>query len=102
MKYKLMVSLVAALLLAADVASWAADDGAALYQTKCSKCHGPNGEGKPAMKAPAFKDTTMDATQVADLLTKGDAKHRAPHKKGISGLKENQTKAVADYVKTLK
>jgi cytochrome c len=25
-----------------------ADDGAALFETKCAACHGANGEGKPA------------------------------------------------------
>jgi cytochrome c553 len=46
---------VTAVLLIASTASWAAADGAALYKTKRAGCHGQNGEGKPAMKAPAVK-----------------------------------------------
>jgi hypothetical protein len=34
-------------------------DGAGLYKTKCSACPGANGEGRPAMHAPALKGTTV-------------------------------------------
>ena len=47
-----VVSL-AAMLLVASLTSGAADDGAVLYKKKCAGCHGANGEGKPAIKAPA-------------------------------------------------
>jgi len=83
-------------------ASWAADEGAALYKTKCAGCHGASGEGKAAMKAPALKGTSLDASQIAEHLTKGESTSKPPHNKGISGLSEDQAKAIADYVKTLK
>jgi mono/diheme cytochrome c family protein len=83
-------------------ASWAAEDGAALYKSKCAGCHGANGEGKPAIKAPALKGTTLDASQIARHLTKGEPQSKAPHNKGISGLNEQQARAIADFVKTLK
>jgi mono/diheme cytochrome c family protein len=79
-----------------------ADDGAALYKSKCSGCHGAGGEGKPAMKAPALKGTTWDVDKITAHLTKGEAEAKAPHNKGISGLSEAQAKAIAEYVKTLK
>lgn len=79
-----------------------ADDGAALYKTKCSACHGASGEGKPAMKAPALKGTALTADQIAVHLTKGEATSKAPHNKGISGLNDAQAKAIADFVKSLK
>jgi cytochrome c6 len=82
-------------------ASWAADNGAALYKKRCAGCHGASGEGKPAMKAPALKGTSMDASKIADHLTKGEASSKSPHNKGMAGLKEDQAKAIADYVKTL-
>ena|SRR5215831_14493563 len=90
------------LLLAAGTAVWAAEDGAALYKRKCAMCHGPNGEGKPAMKAPALKGTSMDADKIVTHLMKGEATSKAPHNKAISGLTEDQAKAIAEYVKTLK
>jgi mono/diheme cytochrome c family protein len=88
--------------LTSTVSSWAADDGAALYKSKCSGCHGANGEGKPAIKAPALKGTTMDAAKIAEHLLKGEPKSKAPHNKGMSGVSDEQAKAIADYVKTLK
>jgi mono/diheme cytochrome c family protein len=90
-----------ALLLFASAAARAADDGAALYKKKCGGCHGASGEGKPAMKAPAIKGTTKDVDQLVQHLTKGESASKAPHNKGMSGLKDEQAKAIAEYVKTL-
>ena len=91
----------ATILLFSLTAAWAADDGAALYKKRCAGCHGASGEGKPAMKAPAIKGTTMDADQLVQHITKGESASKAPHNKGMSGLKDEQAKAVAEYVKTL-
>jgi len=90
------------LLLGASIASWASDDGAALYKKKCAGCHGTQGEGKPAMKAPSLKGTTMDASQLAQHITKGETTSKTPHNKGISGVSEEQAKAIAEYVRTLR
>jgi mono/diheme cytochrome c family protein len=100
MKCKCLVT-AALLLLFASTASWAAEDGAALYKKRCAGCHGANGEGKPAMKAPTLKGITMDADQITQHLTKGEPTSKAPHNKGMSGLSEAQAKAIAEYVKTL-
>lgn len=89
------------LLLFASSASQAADNGAALYKKRCAGCHGANGEGKPAMKAPALKGTSIEAGQIAQHLTKGEPASKPPHNKAMSGLNEAQAKAIADYVKTL-
>ena len=70
--------------------------GAALYKTKCAGCHGANGEGKPAMKAPALKGTTLEVNQVVERLTKGQPGSKAPHSKGMTGLNDEQAKAIAD------
>jgi len=82
--------------------SLAAEDGAALYKSKCSACHGASGEGKPGMKAPALKGTKLDASQIVQHLTKGEPQSKAPHNRGMSGLNEEQAKAIADFVTTLK
>jgi len=99
MNWKCLV--IAAALVFGSTASWAADDGAALYKKKCGTCHGANAEGKPAMKAPALKGTTMDADQLLQFITKGAAGKKAPHSKGVSGLSEDHAKAIAAYLKTL-
>src|SRR4051794_12619864 len=91
-----------ALLLLASTVSWTAEDGAALYKKKCAGCHGASGEGKPAMKAPELKGTSLEANQIAEHITKGEPGSKAPHNKGISGLSDEQAKAIAEWVKTLK
>jgi mono/diheme cytochrome c family protein len=100
MNRKLVLGL-AVVLLVGSSATWAADDGAALYKTKCAGCHGAKGEGKPAIKAPAIKGTAMEVNQIVEHLTKGESGSKAPHNKGIAGLNDSQAKAIADYVKTL-
>jgi len=94
-------ALLIGLLLAVPGVVLAADDGAALYKAKCGGCHGAAGEGKPAVKAPALKGTALDASKIADHITKGEPNSKPPHKKGITGVTEAQAKAIAEFVKTL-
>ena len=100
MNRNFVVSLVTMLLVVSS-ASWAADDGASLYKAKCAGCHGAGGEGKPAMKAPALKGTSLEASQIAMHITKGESGSKAPHNKGIAGVTDAQAKAIAEFVKTL-
>jgi mono/diheme cytochrome c family protein len=100
MRCKLLIG-VTAVLMTVTLAGWAADDGAALYKKKCAGCHGPSGEGKPAVKAPALKGTALDVSQILDRITKGDAASKPPHNKGMSGLSGEHAKAIAEYIKTL-
>ena len=101
-KLFLAVTVVAASLVFLPKPSGAADDGAALYKSKCAGCHGAKGEGKPAVKAPALKGTALTTDQIAEHITKGEASSKAPHNKGISGVSETQFKAIAEFIKTLK
>jgi cytochrome c len=101
MNWKVVVTL-AAMSLSLCSASWAADEGAVLYKSKCSGCHGATGEGKAALKAPALKGTSLDASQIVDHITKGESTSRPPHNKGIPGLSAEHAQAIADYIKTLK
>jgi cytochrome c len=100
MKWK-TVLVMGAVLSVSGASAMAADEGAALFKSKCAGCHGANGEGKPAMKAPALKGTSLDADGITAKIMKGSAGAKAPHNKGISSLKESQAKAIADYVKGL-
>jgi mono/diheme cytochrome c family protein len=104
MKHRLVIGIAVCLGLLAVTPNpiQGAEDGAALYKSKCSGCHGAAGEGKPAMKAPALKATSWDADRIAQHITKGEPDAKAPHKKGIVGLNDEQAKAIADYVKSLK
>lgn len=98
MKRSIIVLTVIALLSMSCVA-WAAEDGAAIYKSKCAACHGADGAGKVG---PAVKGTSMTDAQIDELLTKGAAGKKAPHGKGVAGLTDEQAKAVATYVKGLK
>jgi len=104
MKYRSSIrnALGIALLVAVPAVLRGADEGAALYKSKCSGCHGVAGEGKPAVKAPALKGTALDADKIAEHITKGEPNSKPPHKKGLSGVNEAQAKAIAEFVKTLK
>jgi mono/diheme cytochrome c family protein len=98
MKRSIIVLTVIALLSMSCVA-WAAEDGAAIYKSKCAACHGADGAGKVG---PAVKGTSLTDAQMDELLTKGAAGKKAPHGKAITGLTAEQASAVSAYVKALK
>jgi mono/diheme cytochrome c family protein len=85
--------VLAALAMMMSTAAFA-EDGAALYKSKCAACHGAAGEGK---MGPALKGTKAN---VADVVTKGGLK--GPHSKPVSGVTEDQAKAIATFVGGLK
>jgi mono/diheme cytochrome c family protein len=101
-KTLILGTLSTALLAGLSNVSWAADDGAALYKKKCAACHGHHGEGKHGMKAPALKGTSLSADKISDHITKGESESKPPHNKGITGISEEQAKAIADFIKSLK
>ena len=76
--------------------------GGTTFKAKCAGCHGPEGEGKPAMKAPALKGTALSADQIVEVVTKGKADAKAPHTKAVAGVTADQAQAVADFIKGLK
>jgi mono/diheme cytochrome c family protein len=87
---KRIVITLAALAMMASTVAFAAEDGAAIYKTKCAMCHGAAGEGK---SAPAIKGKA----NVEDIVLKGGAK--GPHAKPIAGVTADQAKAIATFLK---
>jgi len=77
-----------------------AQDGGALYKTKCAMCHGDQGQGKQGV-APKLAGTSKSEAAVAAVLTQG-GEARAPHIKPMSTLTPAQAAAIAAFVKTLK
>ncbi|MFY9908321.1 MAG: cytochrome c [Candidatus Sulfotelmatobacter sp.] len=94
----LVLLVIAAICATLTVPVFAAD-GAAIFKTKCSACHGAEGQGKIG---PALKGTSLSADDIANLLTKGNDAKKPPHKKPMNGLSDADAKAVGDFVKTLK
>lgn len=96
MKKICVFTLVATFLFSSML--WA-QEGETTFKSKCAMCHGPNGEGKIG---PALKGTKVSESDIVAMLTKGNDAKKPPHKKPISGLTEDQAKAVASYVASLK
>ena len=94
---KRYIMILAALTVLSSL-SWA-QDGAALYKSKCAMCHGAMGEGKVG---PSLQKTALTQQQVADLLTKGASAKKAPHMKPMAGLSADQANEISTYVMSLK
>jgi len=90
-----------ALLAAVPAWLWSAEDGAALYDSKCSMCHGAKGEANTDANIPALKGTSMTVEKLVEYLMKGD-KSKIIHADPISDLNEAQAKAIAEHIKKLK
>ena len=93
--------------IAACGLAWAgAPEGKAVFAEKCQACHGPNGEGKPAI-AKMFKvemhplgSKEIQALSDADIkkvVTGGHGKM-----KPVAGLSDKQVDDVIAFVRTLK
>ena len=93
------ILVVVALLVGVPAVLWAAEDGAALFEAKCSMCHGSKGEGNGPM--PAVKGTAMTAEKLVVYLTKGDST-KTVHSSPVGELNAEQAKAVAAFSKALK
>jgi mono/diheme cytochrome c family protein len=93
----LVLAIAVALFIVVPNLSWA--QGADVYKAKCAMCHGADGAGKIG---PALKGTKLTEEQIATFVTKGDEAKKAPHKKPINGVTEDQAKTVAKAVKDLK
>ena len=81
-----------------------AQDGGAVYKSKCAACHGATGTPSPAMaKMMGIKPVSdpaiagLSADQVAAAVKEGKGKM-----KPVSGLSDAEVKAVAAFFKTLK
>jgi len=96
------IVMAAAVLLAGSMCF--AEDGAAIYKSKCAMCHGPAGTpsagiakmmGIKPVSDPSMK--TLTESQIVSVVKNGKGKM-----KPIVGLTDAQVSAVAAYFKTLK
>lgn len=100
--FRSQIVLAAAVLLAGSMCF--AEDGAALYKSKCAMCHGATGTPSAGMiKAMGIKpvsDPAIQALTVAQISA--TVKNGKGKMKPIAGLTDPQVSAVAAYFKTLK
>ncbi len=77
-----------------------AQAGGDLFKAKCAACHGPNGEGKAALKTPAFKSDAVQKKTDAELKTfiATGAKHDFTKK----GLTDEQIDSLVKFIRSLK
>ena len=93
------MSLVAMMLAGTMAFAAGADD----YKAKCAMCHGADGKGAMAQKmgSKALSDPAVQGMSEADIAKViSDGKGKMTGFKGK--LSDDQIKAVAGYVKTLK
>jgi cytochrome c553 len=99
-----VLAIAVALFIVFPNLSWA-EDGAALYKTKCAACHGPDGAGKPAAKIPALNSEDVQKQSDADLtdfIANGGPSKKASHSFSQKGLNAEQIKALVAQVRSLK
>jgi mono/diheme cytochrome c family protein len=94
------IALLAAFGLA--VPALAADDGKALYESKCAMCHGKDGvAGKMAAGSKNFNDPAWKKTATVDGIVKDTKDGKGKMKAMGEKLNADQLKAIANYVLTL-
>jgi mono/diheme cytochrome c family protein len=106
MKMTKLVLLIGAIALALFLIlpnlSWAADDGAALYKSKCAMCHGADLAGKPAAKAPSLvSDEAKKASdaELTEMIANGGKDKKPMHAFATKGVTPDQIKMVIAYIR---
>jgi mono/diheme cytochrome c family protein len=82
-----------------------ATEGKAIFDAKCKSCHGPEGEGNPAIAK--MMKVTMHPLGSAEVQGKSDADLKKEITQGVGKMKpQNLTAKQADdvvaYIRTLK
>lgn len=95
----LVMTIAVALFILIPNLSWAADDEASLFKTKCAACHGADATGKPAAKIPSL--VSDEAKKLSDDdLTKA-VTETAKHPGMVKSLTPDQVKMLVTYVRGL-
>ena len=98
----LIVMIAVALFLILPNLSWAADDGASIFKTKCAMCHGADLAGKPAAKAPSLVSDEVKKASDADLtdmIANGGKDKKAMHAFANKGVTPDQVQMVVTYIR---
>ena len=95
----LVMTIAVALFILIPNLSWAADDGATVYKTKCAACHGVDAAGKPAAKIPSLLGDDVKKLSDADLEKAVTEKPK--HAGVVKSLTPDQVKMVVSYIREL-
>jgi mono/diheme cytochrome c family protein len=95
----LVVTIAVTLFILVPNLSWAAEDGAASYKTKCAACHGADAAGKPAAKIPSLVGD--EAKKASDAEMEKAVIEKPKHAGVAKSLTPDQVKAVVAYIRTL-
>jgi len=95
----LILTIAVALFVLIPSLSWAADDGATLYKTKCAACHGADGAGKPAAKIPSL--VSDEAKKMSDDDLAKAITEKPKHAAIAKSLTPDQVKLIVGHIRTL-
>lgn len=95
----LVVTIAVALFILIPSLSWAADDGATIYKTRCAACHGADAAGKPTAKIPSL--ISDEAKKLSDADLSKQITEAAKHPAGVKGLPADDVKAVVTFIRSL-
>ena len=98
----LILMIAVALFLIVPNLSWAADEGATIYKTKCAACHGADLAGKPAAKIPSLVSDDAKKASDADLtdaIANGGKDKKAMHAFANKGVTPDQVKMAIAYIR---
>src|SRR5215469_17414308 len=91
----LIVMIAVALFLILPNLSWAANEGASVFQAKCAACHGADLAGKPVAKMPILiSDDAKKASDadLTDMIANGGKEKKARHAFANQGVPADQVK----------
>jgi len=103
--FKLIIFIIViavALFLILPNLSWAADDGATVFKTKCAACHGADSGGKPAAKVPSLvsdDSKKLSDADLTDVIANGGKDKKASHAFSNKGMTPDQIKMVVAYIR---
>jgi mono/diheme cytochrome c family protein len=104
---RLAVVLIA-LIIFIPTLTWAGDDAASIYKTKCAVCHGADGLANTPMgkkqSIPSFASDKVQKSSdadVQDFILNGGKEKKASHAFSGKGISTEDAKKLATYIKEL-
>ncbi len=94
-----ILTIAVALFILIPSLSWAGDDGATLYKTKCAACHGADAAGKPAAKIPSLVGD--DAKKASDADLEKAITEKPKHAGVAKALTPDQVKMLVSYIRSI-